>query len=106
VFLSGLQGRTQTYKEGHNDMRRAAKVDLVQAEIVAALRAAGCSVQIIGFPVDILAGRAGVTYVLELKSGPKKRGDLTPAQVEFFRDWRGHAAVVCSVEEALSAVGL
>lgn len=87
-------------------MRRAAKVDLIQPEIVAALRAAGCSVEVIGKPVDLLVGRAGVSYVLEVKSGPGKRNDLTPDQVIFFRDWRGHAAVVCSVDEALRAVGL
>lgn len=87
-------------------MRRAAKVDLSQKAIVDALRAAGCSVVFIGFPVDLLVGRAGASYVLECKSGEKKRKDLTPAQVEFFRDWRGHAAVVCTPEEALRAVGL
>lgn len=87
-------------------MRRAAKVDLSQKAIVDALRAAGCSVAIIGQPLDILVGRAGKTFILELKSGEKKRKDLTPAQVEFFRDWRGHAAVVCTPEEALRAVGL
>lgn len=87
-------------------MRRAAKVDIAQPEIVAALRAAGCSVLFIGKPVDLAVGRAGLTYFLEVKSGESKRHDLTPSQMDFFRDWRGHAVVVCSVDEALRAVGI
>lgn len=87
-------------------MRYAAKVDIAQPEIVAALRAAGCSVLFIGKPLDLLVGRAGITYLLECKSGEAKRDDLTKPQKDFFRDWRGHAQVVCSPEEALQAVGI
>lgn len=88
-------------------MRRAAKVDKNQREIVEALRAAGCSVVITshvgaGFP-DIVVGRAGATYLLEIKG---KRGKLTKPQVKFFDEWRGNAVVVRTVDEALKAVGL
>ena len=49
-------------------MRRAARVDANQAEIVAALRQAGASVWIIGIPVDLLVGFRGMTIAVEIKT--------------------------------------
>jgi len=93
-------------------MRRAAKVDDNQAEIVAALRRAGCSVCILsgvgkGCP-DLAVGRAGVTYMLEVKDGrkPPSARKLTADEQGWHDAWRGHAAVVSSVSEAFAAVGL
>lgn len=93
-------------------MRRAAKVDDNQGEIVGALRGAGCSVAILsgvgkGFP-DIAVGRAGKTYLLEIKDGskPPSRRQLTPDERAWHGAWKGHAAVVENVEQALRAVGL
>ena len=93
-------------------MRRAAKVDDNQAEIVDALRRAGCSVCILsgvgrGCP-DLAVGIKGVTYMLEIKDGKKPPSErrLTPAEEAWHNSWRGHAAVVKSVDEALDAVGL
>lgn len=93
-------------------MRRAAKVDGNQTDIVDALRAAGCSVRITsavgsGFP-DIVVGRAGVTYLLEIKDGSLQpsRQKLTPDEREFANAWRGHYAVAANIDEALAAVGL
>jgi hypothetical protein len=93
-------------------MRRAARVDANQAEIVEALRAVGCSVAITsavgqGFP-DLVVGRRGVTYLLEVKDGdkPPAARKFTPAERAFKNFWRGHYAVVLDVPEALRAVGL
>lgn len=88
-------------------MRRAAKVDAVQREVVAHLRAIGADVRHLhavgqGCP-DLLVGYRRATYLLEVKS---PGGSLTPAQVAWHRDWKGlPVAVVHSVEEALDAIG-
>lgn len=91
-------------------MRRAAKVDANQSEIVAALRKCGCTVQSLasvgrGVP-DLLVGRAGRNFLLEVKDGSKPRSqrDLTPDELRWLYAWRGAATVVESVEEALKAV--
>lgn len=88
-------------------MRTAHKVDGNQAEIVNALRRAGCSVAITsgvghGF-VDIVVGLSGVTYLVEVKR-PGER--LTPDEQRWHEDWRGHVCIVHNVDEALAAVGL
>lgn len=90
---------------------RAAKVDANQAQIVSALRAAGCSVQPLhrvgsGCP-DLLVGFRGVNHCLEIKDGrrPPSERELTPDQIEWHMMWKGHALVVCGVDEALCAVG-
>ena len=86
-------------------MRRAAKVDKNQAEIVAALRQAGVQVQSLaaigrGVP-DLLCSRAMRVWLIEVKDG---KGDLTPAQRAWHALWPVH--VVRSPEEALRVVGL
>lgn len=92
-------------------MRRAARVDDNQAAIVDALRRAGCSVRSLaslgkGCP-DLLVGRAGVNYLLEVKDGSKPpcKRRLTPDEEAFHAAWRGPVAVVESVEDALKSVG-
>ena len=92
-------------------MRRAAKIDSNQPEIVAALRAAGASVQPLhavgeGVP-DLLVGIRGKTCLLEVKDGakPPSARRLTPAQIEWHAAWRGSpVAVVCTAEEALALI--
>lgn len=81
------------------------RTDRNQREIVAALRKAGCSVILLhavgkGCP-DILAGRGGRCYLLEIKS---EKGTSTPAQVEWSEAWRGHMAIVRTPDEAIAAV--
>ncbi len=89
-------------------MRRAAKVDSNHAEIVAALRSAGATVQSLatigqGCP-DLLVGISGKTALLEVKA-PK--GRMTPDQHEWHAAWRGGTlAVVDSPEAALRIVGV
>jgi len=68
-------------------VRRAARVDANQDQVVSALRAAGAYVWIIGLPVDLLVGYKGHTVLMEVKDGPKKR--LTALQDTFFENWTG-----------------
>lgn len=93
-------------------MRRAAKIDENQNEIVAALRKVGASVQILssvgkGCP-DIICGIAGVNYFLEIKDGnkPLSAQKLTPDQFEWHGGWKGQVVVVNSVIQALRAIGV
>jgi hypothetical protein len=94
-------------------MRRAARVDATQAAVVAALRAAGATVWVLGLPVDLLVGFVGATgrqtLLMECKSLTGKRAPkpkrYTDLQLEFLRDWRGGPVVtVTSAEEALAAL--
>lgn len=93
-------------------MRRAAKTDANQGEIVAALRAAGCSVQGLAFAgkgvPDLLVGIDGVNVLMELKDGslPPSARRLTPDQVTWHATWRGRVYVVKTIAEALAAVGV
>jgi hypothetical protein len=113
-------------------MRRAARKDLNQTEIVETLRRAGASVVLTfrlgeGIP-DILVGVPGVTIVghvseslleliesvdglvvhhganllIEIKS---PGGDLTDDEAKFLEEYRGQMTVVFSAEEALELIG-
>lgn len=94
-------------------MRRKAKVDRTQPEIVAALRRVGAVVEIMsgahgGFP-DLMVGYRGEIHLLEVKDGmaPLSQQKLKPLQVEFFERWKGYPVhVVGSVDEAFGAVGV
>ena len=88
-------------------MRRAARVDANQEQVVSALRACGATVRIVtqgdGLP-DLLVGYRGYTLLLELKDGtkPPSARKLTPAEEKFFNEWKGGLlAKVESVDEAL-----
>ena len=86
-------------------MRFAARVDENQKAIVSALRAAGAYVWIIGLPVDLLVGYRGHTFLVEIKSGSKKR--FTALQADFFENWSGSTlARVDSPESALRMIGV
>jgi hypothetical protein len=86
-------------------MRRAARVDQNQAQVVSALRAAGAYVWIICLPVDLLVGYKGHTFLVEIKDGPKKR--LTALQQDFFNNWSGSTlARVDGPEAALRMLGV
>lgn len=91
-------------------MRRIAKVDANQPEIVAALRKAGASVtllsQVGGGCPDLLVGIAGVNLLMEVKDGskPLSARKLTPDQVDWHQSWQGQSVVVSSVEEAISVL--
>lgn len=87
-------------------MRRAARADANQREIVAALRQVGATVQHLhqvghGCP-DILVGYRSENYLLEIK----RPGELLTAREYCWRsNWRGVMHVVHSPEEALRAIG-
>ena len=86
-------------------MRYAARVDATQEQIVSALRAAGAYVWVIGLPVDLLVGFQGKTYLVECKSGPKKR--LTKLQEDFFSKWIGGSLErIEGPEQALKMIGV
>jgi hypothetical protein len=86
-------------------MRYAARVDANQEQIVSALRAAGAYVWIIGLPVDLLVGYRGHTFLVECKSGSKKR--FTALQADFFENWGGSTLCrVDSPEAALRMIGV
>lgn len=85
-------------------IRRAARVDANQQQVVSALRAAGAYVWIIGLPVDLLVGYQGRTFLVEIKDGPKKT--LTRLQQEFFGNWCGGGLHrIDNAEEALRMIG-
>jgi hypothetical protein len=86
-------------------MRYAARVDKNQEQIVAALRAVGAYVWIIGLPVDLLVGYKGHTFLVEVKDGPRKR--LTALQEDFFANWSGSTlARIDGPEAALRMIGV
>ena len=87
-------------------MRRRARIDKNHAEIVAALRAVGCSVQSLasighGCP-DLLVGFQGRDVLMEVKS---VGGKLTADEADWHGAWKGEKPIVVwSVDEALCAV--
>ncbi len=86
-------------------MRRAARVDASQAEVVAAFRAAGAYVWVSGLPLDLIVGFQGKTALVEVKTmtGVKKRKQsrFTALQTAFMRDWTG--GTVATVTDAEGA---
>lgn len=89
-------------------MRRAAKIDANQNDIVEALRKEGATVQSLaavgnGVP-DLLIGFGGVTVLMEVKDGSKAPSGrlLTPLQMDWHSKWNGGTlCVVNDVESAL-----
>jgi Holliday junction resolvase len=94
-------------------MRRAAKIDANQTQVVEALRAAGATVQSLaavgqGVP-DLLVGFQGQTVLLEVKDGRKPPSErrLTDDQLKWHGAWRGGPlAVVDGVDAALRVLGM
>lgn len=98
-------------------MRRRARVDANHREVVAALRAAGCSVlelQQLGSGVpDLLVGTKRVSFLVEVKA-PDARGRVSSGaarsavgQAEWADAWRGGPVfVVTSPDDALIRLGL
>ena len=85
-------------------MRRAAKVDANQAEIISLLRQVpGVTVEVIGRPVDILIGYRGKNLLVEIKNKSGK-DKLTDAQRKFIPDWTGQVRVAHTFEEILKLI--
>lgn len=89
-------------------MRRAARTDKNQDEIVRTLRQMGVSVEIIGKPVDLLVWFRGETSLMEVKNpsrtSEQPQSRWTKDQVEFIARWPGKVHVVQSVGEAVEAL--
>lgn len=93
-------------------MRRAAKIDRNQPEIVSALRKVGATVVSLaaagdGIP-DLLVGFRKSTFLLECKDGllPPSKRELTTDQIAWHLVWGGGpCTVVNSVDEALAFIG-
>lgn len=84
-------------------MRRAAKVDDNQEEIVKALRKIGVSVEIIGKPVDLLLWHRGHYSLMEIKN-LEGRDRLTEDQLKFIARWPGKIHIVHTPEQAIAEV--
>lgn len=91
--------------------RYARRIDVNQPEITAALRRAGCSVQVLsmvghGCP-DLLVGVDHNNVLLEVKDGTRCPSEqrLTPLEQTWHDEWRGTAFTVNSVEAALQLIG-
>lgn len=87
-------------------MRRAAKVDQNQDQIVTALRAAGATVQSLaaigkGCP-DILAAFRGAMFLMEIKRGKAEPNGL---QQKWHIQWNAPVHVVYGPDDALRAIG-
>lgn len=89
-------------------MRRAARVDANQAEIVKALRKIGATVQPLhgvgnGCP-DILVGWRQQNFLFELKDGekPPSARQLTEDEKDWIAGWKGPVFVVTSALEAVN----
>lgn len=84
---------------------RAKRVDVNQKEIVAALRQLGFSVTDLsavgkGCP-DLLAGRHGITYLIEIKRDNKAK--FTSHQIEWQNGWKGGIFVrIESIDDVLA----
>jgi hypothetical protein len=91
-------------------MRRAARIDANQTQIVLALRSVGASVELLsavgkGCP-DLLVGYRGVNLLMEVKDGKKPPSErkLTSDQIVWHGDWKGVVFLVTSVHDALDAL--
>ena len=92
-------------------MRRAARVDENQSQLVDAMRKAGAAVWIIGLPVDLLIGCNGVTALAEVKVMQGKRkphaAPYTGLQRDFMASWLGGpVSTLTDVESALRLVAV
>lgn len=84
-------------------MRRAAKVDANQPEIVEAFRKLGWSVRCThqigqGFP-DLAVGKKGFTTLIEIKATSRDR--LTVDEESFWSGWLGSLVLITSVDEVI-----
>jgi hypothetical protein len=93
-------------------VRKYARVDDNQKEIVQALRDIGATVEstatIGGGFADIVVGFRNKNYLIEIKDGskPPSRQKLTPDETEFHAKWQGQIDVARSVDEALKIIGV
>ena len=91
-------------------MRRNAKVDVNQPEIVKALRKHGATVLItsqLKNCFDILVGYNGINYIMEIKDGtlPPSKKRLTEGELKFKESWvGGEYYIIESIEQAIKTI--
>lgn len=91
-------------------MRRAAKIDTNQPDVVAEFRALGCTVtptHMIGRGfVDIVVGVVGINLLVEIKDGDKvpSARKLTPDEQVWHDAWKGQKAVVETLQDVRDLV--
>jgi Holliday junction resolvase len=91
-------------------MRKKARVDANQREIVQQLRKIGISVlhthQLGRGAPDLILGYRNENFMIELKDGNKTKSQqkLTPDEIEFQTKWQGNYAVCNSLEQILSVI--
>lgn len=86
-------------------MRRAAKRDTAEPQIVDMFRALGCSVERMDRPCDLLVGFKGVSHLVEVKTGTKGYGAvLNGNQQDFVRTWRGGPVLIARTPEDAQAL--
>ena len=88
-------------------MRRAARRDANEGDIIKAMREAGAYVKVINDEglFDLLVSYRGKTLLIEIKDGsrPPSARRLTDAEQKFHDEWPGSDLyIVNSVEEALA----
>lgn len=93
-------------------MRRKARVDDNQSEIVKALRkipnvSVAVTSQLGQGYTDITIGFKGVNYLVEIKDGnkPKHQQKLTDDEERFHKSWTGQIAVCSNLDEILELLG-
>ncbi len=74
------------------------KRDANERDVIDELEAYGFAVYQMDQPCDLLAGRGGVNYLIEVKDGPKAK--LTEKQRPFHDTWPGQIDIIRSVEDA------
>lgn len=91
-------------------MRKAARVDANQEQVVSALRGVGATVQSLaatgkGVP-DLLVGYRSKNYLMEVKDGSKPPSErrLTPDQEIWHDGWKGTVHVVNTPTEAVKVI--
>jgi len=90
-------------------MRRIARVDSNQKQIVTDLRKLGYSVlhtHQLKNCFDILVGFNGKNYAFEIKDGnkPPSQRKLTPGEEKFFNTWYGQVSKVESVDQIVEYI--
>lgn len=90
-------------------MRRAARIDVNQPELVKQIRQCGASVlhvHQLKNCFDILVGFKGLNFAFEIKDPNKSESGkrLTEGEQKFFNEWKGQVNKVESIEEILNII--
>ena len=82
----GMRGQYKNKRDGN------------EKDIFATIEANGFVIWPLDTPCDAIVGRKGVTYLIEVKNGPK--AGLSGPQKKFRAKWTGHYQILSTIEEA------